>query len=226
MLAFCLTTIHCEDLRRPKFLRSQLLRLHDRQNMGIVLLDICDRGAHVLGEHVDRNAREQRLGTVEVAEAVDGSTLAPAVVEQLEPLKHLAEGLVEIVHGLAVSAAEDEVRRRGIAFGVIVANVGESDAIITAYQIDVFVVEEPVNIGIELKPRAFQEIRLESGQRHVFPTEIAGWLTPDPWLLLGRITYTDASRQITRLTGFARELDLNWSAYSVSKSHPESEYED
>jgi hypothetical protein len=114
----------------------------------------------------------------------------------------------------------------GNAFGVIVANAGESDAIITAYQIDVFIIEEPVNIGIELKPHTFQEIRLKSGERHVFPTETNGWFAPDPWLLLGRITYTDAARQITRMTGFARELDLNWNAYSVSKIHPESEYED
>ena len=114
----------------------------------------------------------------------------------------------------------------GMAFGVIVANIGESDAIITDYQIDVFIPEEPTNIGVDMKPRNFQEVRLTSGQRHTFTNESVNWMPPDELLFLGRITYTNSARQITRMTGFARELDLNWNAYCVSKSHPESEYED
>ena len=38
-----------------EFFRPQFLRLHHRQNVAVMLLDVADRGAHIAGKRMDRH---------------------------------------------------------------------------------------------------------------------------------------------------------------------------
>jgi hypothetical protein len=115
----------------------------------------------------------------------------------------------------------------GNEFDIVIANTGESDAIVISYQISVRIPDEPTpDIIVEMRPHPFKEFVLKSGERHLFPNKFFKWVPPDEMIFLGTIIYTDAARQITRMTGFARELDAGWSTYRISKKHSESEYED
>ena len=72
-----------------------------------MLLDVRDRRAHVLGEDVDGRAGKQRLGAIEMAQAVYRAGFAPTVRQQAKFDEHSLEGVREIVYRLAVRAAED-----------------------------------------------------------------------------------------------------------------------
>ena len=82
---------------------SELLGLHQRRQMTVVLGDHQHRGAHLLSQVVDGDALQQALGSVVVAQAVQAALFAGHwAVQQLNVFQPLAKGLVPVIRNGAI----------------------------------------------------------------------------------------------------------------------------